>query len=117
MGRYFALTLNMLVPAVAKNKTRKPAFMKINLGLWVISLIFVIGVAYLIQVNSITTKGFEMEKLEQNLTSIKETNKRLELEMASLKSIQTIESEVNTLNLVPSSGVNYFKESKYALEQ
>ena len=91
--------------------------MKINPGFWIISLIFVIGVAYLMQVNSITTKGYEIEKLEQNLLSVKEANKRLELETASLKSIQTIEAEVNTLNFVPSSGVNYFKESKYALEQ
>lgn len=117
MGRYFALTLNLPVQAVNKSKIKKSGFMKINLGFWLLCLTFAVGVAYLVQVNGLATKGYEIKKLEQKLTELKEIDKRLELEMTSLQSIQSIESEVKVLNLVPSSGVNYFKESKYALEQ
>lgn len=119
MGRYFALSLSLPANVPNKNKVkRQPIYnMRINWSFWIVALAFVVGISYLVQVNAITTKGYEIKKMEQLLTEQKETQKRLELEMAELKSIQSIESEVKTLNLVPSGDMNYFKESKYALEQ
>lgn len=79
--------------------------------------LFFLGVVYLLQVNSISTKGYEINKLEQRLVQLKETNTRLELEARTLKAVETIKMEAKILNLVPSRGVNYFLGNDYAFKR
>lgn len=79
--------------------------------------LFMLGVAYLFQVNSLSTKGYEIKKLEQRLLELKETSERLELEARSLKAVETIQGEAKMLNLVPSGGVNYFPGNDYAFQR
>ena len=65
------------------------------------SLLFVLGVAYLLQVGSLSTKGYVIKDLEVRLADLKEQNERLEIEARSLQAIENIETEAHTLNLVP----------------
>ncbi len=109
MGRYFALALNLGGQVQTKPKSQKTKSSKINYGFWIVVLLIVFGIAYLMQVNSTSTKGYEIKKLETKLTGLREQQKRLELEEASLKSIKAIETQVKSLNLVPSENVNYPK--------
>jgi len=83
----------------------------------VLVCLFAFGVAYLIQVNSISTKGYEIKKLEQRLLELKETSERLEFEARSLKSIETIQAQAAVLKLVPSKGVNYTSGNGYAFQR
>lgn len=118
MGRYFALTLGMQAQPQTKIKPKRAALSpKINFGFWVLFLILALGAAYLFSVNDTATKGYQIRGLEKQLVELKEANKRLELEAASLKSIQSIEAQARTLNLVPSGGVNYPQESGYAYKK
>ena len=87
---------------------------KSNKAVWLMVFIVIFAVLYLVEVNSISTKGYEIKNLEKRMTSLQESNKRLELEAASLKSIQTIESDVKVLNFVPSGSVNYIPTQGYA---
>src|SRR3989344_4238913 len=113
MTRYFALALNTgsLAAKTKPAASSRPKFSgrPKNLRSAILSALFVLGVAYLIQVNSISTKGYEIKQLEQN--------ERLELEARSLKAIETIQAQAQALNLVPSQGVNYFSGNGYAFER
>lgn len=116
MGRYFALTLNLPEVKTKSKKTSKvsnwPA-----VGFWLLAVIAFFGLLYLIQVNTLSTKIYEIRSLEKRLTELKESNRRLELEAASLKAIQNIETRVKTLNLVPSGVVKYLGTSEYAIKK
>lgn len=81
------------------------------------AMIFSLGAVYLFQVNSLSTKGYEIKRLEQRLVQLKETSTRLELEARSLKAVETIQTEAKILNLVPSRGVNYFAGNDYAFQR
>lgn len=118
MGRYFALALGIPAQTQTKVKPKKSAAIhRPNFGLWIVFLLGLLGIIYLMQVNSSSTKGYEIKSLERQLTDLKEVNKRLEIETASLKSIQNIEGQVKTLNLVPSGKVYYVGSNGYAYEQ
>ena len=90
---------------------------KINLGYIILASLLVFGVLYLLAVNNISTKGYEIRSLEKRAQELSDSAKRLELEAAELRSIQSIESGVKTLNLVPSAGVDYVKDEGYALNR
>ncbi len=119
MGRYFALTLSLPAAAPSKIKTKKQIsdHGRPTLALWLLAVVVVFGLSYLFLVNSTSTKGYEIKKLERSMSTLRETNKRLELEMAALKSIQHMENTVRTLNLVPSEKVYYVGEQGYAYQR
>lgn len=123
MGRYFALTFNRPVPMFtprAKKRSAEPTragiWPRFNIGTIVLTLVLALGLVYLFLVNSTSTKGYEIKQLEQQLITLKESQKKLEIESATLKSIQNIEQTVKILNLVPSGDVRYVKKPDYAFE-
>jgi hypothetical protein len=126
MGRYFALALGLSTPhqapksQIISDKIRKRSKSVVKnsakIGLLIASLLAVCGIFYLVEVNSTSTKGYEIKTLEKQLTELKETNKRLELEVSSLKAIQNLETTVQTLNLVPSGAMKYAGGRGYAFE-
>lgn len=120
MGRFFALTLHMVGETKPKTKrittSKEVGFKRSNLALWLMGVIVVFGILYVIEVNNISTKGYEIKKLEKTLGELQDSQKKLELEASSLKSMQNIETEVKTLNLVPSNEVKYLTRQGYAFE-
>ena len=76
--------------------------------------LFIAGVLYLLQVNALATRGYEIKKLEKRILELKEANRRLELESTALKSIETIESQARILNFVPSGRVNHVQDSNFS---
>ena len=105
MTRYFALALHAdksytsskPIPA----RSSKAGLRLKNSSFWLMSLLFILGVAYLLQVGSLSTKGYVIKDLEVRLADLKEQNGRLEIEARSLQAIENIETEARTLNLVP----------------
>lgn len=140
MGRHFALTLGLSKQQRTRNsytymsffkqrgkvsgckkriekKSKEMGFLRFNVGTVLVALIFLFGVLYVLQVNSLSTRGYEVKNLEQRMAELKEQNKRLEIEAASLRSIQNIEDDLQALNLVPSTHIEYIFERDYALNQ
>ena len=113
MGRYFALTLE-IPQAKIKMKPKTLKKLSSSFGFVLAGLLIVAGVLYLLETNNLSTKGYEIKKLDKRLIELEERNKRLELEAASLKSIQSIESQIRTLNLVPMTSVDYLGQNGYA---
>ena len=116
MGRYFALALEAPSQIKTKTKAKAVAKVQINWGLWFLAVLVVLSVMYLLEVNTLSTQGYEIKKLERQLVQLKETEKKLQLEGASLQSIQSIQDSVKALNLVPSKAVNYPQQSGYAYQ-
>lgn len=109
MGKFLALTLE-----ARPIQTKSPK--QTTVSIYVFILLAVLGASYLLLVNSLSTKGYEIKKLEKHVVELKEANKRLELESAALQSVQQIEEAVKVLNLVPGKGIKYPSEGGYAYD-
>ncbi len=85
---------------------------KIKMGVFVYLIIFSIifsSLAYVIQINSIVTKGFKIEELEKKANQLRNENKKLEITITQLQSIARAEEVVGRLGLVKSFGIEYLK--------
>ena len=84
-----------------------------NIGFILAMVLTASALFYFVQVNSISTKGYEIKELEKHVQALKESNKRLEIESSALKSIESIQNEAQSLNLVPSGAVKYLPGSEF----
>ncbi len=73
----------------------------------VLIIFFLSGFIYLYQVNDLATKGFEIKEIENKIQSLEENGKKLKIKETELKSMHTIERDVEGLNLVSSKDVSY----------
>lgn len=87
-----------------------------NFGFWIALMLIVVGVLYLLEVNSLSTQGYELERLQSALTEVRGRHDRLEIEAASLKSIQNAGAEIKMLNLVPSENMKYLPPNGFSLK-
>jgi cell division protein FtsL len=67
----------------------------------------VIGISYILQTNSIATRGYEVEQFESKLNSLKNENQNMKNQVAELRSIKNLESEKGKLDAVASSDISY----------
>lgn len=79
----------------------------IGFSLLVLFSLSMLGFFYLQQVQETASQGSEISDLENQLIDIKKQQRSLELESAELRSIQNIEGQLNTLNLVATDHVAY----------
>lgn len=79
----------------------------LGFSLLVLFSLSALGFFYLQQVLETASRGSEISELENNLMDIKTQQRSLELESAELRSIQKIEGQLNTLNLVATDRVAY----------
>lgn len=112
MTRYFALAINSNTPpastAPARRAKRAPWRLKTP-GMWLMLLLFASGAFYLLQTNNVSTKGYEVSKLEARLEELKVLSEKLELEARGLTTIQTIKSDTHILNLVPAADASHVR--------
>ena len=71
------------------------------------SIIFVLGVFYLYQVNDLATMGYEIRDIEKEIYSLSEINKDNRIKEVELKSMYNIEKTAEDLNLVSTKEVTY----------
>jgi len=81
----------------------------LNFNIIVAFLICVVAVLYFIQINSAAAKGFEIKDLEMKIEELKDSNKKLELKTAELKSMTSIKERVGGLNMktLAAGGIDY----------
>lgn len=72
-----------------------------------IILLCCLSLFYLAQSNQTATKGYEIRELEDRLSSLEETNNKLELKAAELQSVKNVEEASKHLNMVPIEKVFY----------
>lgn len=85
------------------------------LNVTLITLLFVFSFAYLVQMNSLSTKGYQIKELESKISDLQQDSKDLELQVFELKSMDNIKSKVSQLNMVKVDKVEYLSPTPVAL--
>lgn len=88
----------------ASQKTRK------NEPLLVFTMAFFlcfIGISYILQTNSIATRGYEVEQYESELGKLKNDNQNMKNQAAELMSMKNLEGEKGKLSAMVPSDINY----------
>ena len=73
----------------------------------VLALIFVFGLLYLFKVNTVSTQGFVISDLESKIEQLERENKRLDVQIASGRSMKSIETRLEGMNLVVAADMQY----------
>jgi hypothetical protein len=71
-----------------------------NLNLWIFGFIACLGLAYLIQVNSLATQGYKIKDLEKKVVELKHSKSDLELEALALQSVGNIKLKMDEMGMV-----------------
>jgi len=82
---------------------------------WIV-VIVALGLVYLFQLNTLSTKGYEIREVEQEINQLEIQYKHLEHQVSNLQSINRIKQEASLLNFVPASDVTYINASDFALK-
>lgn len=105
-------------PQKLQTKRKIFKFGKVNLQVFNITLgvmIVVMGVSYLVQINGLATKGYQIKELEQQIAELKEYNSDLELEALSLQSMESVKDKVASLGLVEVGEMQYLNPTPVAV--
>lgn len=100
--------------SLTNKKTKQLNVFKWNIAL--LGLITLMGITYLFIVNSLSTAGFKIRNLEQQVAKLEEENKHLQILSSDLGSIDKIQETAKQLNFVPVTNVSYLKDSDFALK-
>lgn len=81
-------------------------------GILALMLVGALGFFYLQQVVNTASQGTDIHHLESEITNLRERQRELELEGASLRSLQAVEDRVEKLNLVTTDQVSYLAPTR-----
>lgn len=101
-----ALTLNYAV------RTERFLPVKLNLRIfWVLSFISIISflVLYIFQINSIISKGYQIQNLRKRLDGTAKENRILEINYSQTKSLENVEKKAQELGFEKIGKTNYFQ--------
>ena len=115
MSKFFHLAKRPLKKIQRKRKFSF-SFMNLpSLNFVVISLIIVFAVTYLVQINGLATKGYQIKELEKTVDGLKQEKADLELEALSLQSMGVVKAKVNELGMVITGEQEYLNPTPVAV--
>jgi hypothetical protein len=76
-------------------------------GLVTLGLLVFLVVFYLVQTNSVATKGYEIKELGKQVESLKQSSRKLEVEAAELQSIKKFEQNFPANSFVAVEKIEY----------
>lgn len=99
-------------------KTHKQTLRQKRLALraWMVStscrvsllgVIAVFGVMYLMQMSSVSTKGFTMSELQSTIQTLQHETRALDVEIAESRSLSSVQERLAGMNMVVSDSVEY----------
>ena len=119
MGKHFALTFQLPMygrtarpqAGSIKKKMNSIKFRTDFVGMAVLVLLVGSVLGYLIQVNNFSTKGYEINRLQSQLTALQEQHDKLQVQAAEAQSIQRIQNDPAVLNMVPTGQMTYIQST------
>ncbi len=81
------------------------------LSFFLVAFVCVAATSYILQMTSVSTKGYEVERYEKKLEDLKRENQKLQIELADLNSIYKIEESSKRLSKVSPKDINYIISS------
>lgn len=67
----------------------------------------VFGILYVVQTSSLSTKGYEISDIEKQIQVLEQDNQRLEFEIATNRSMQSIQDRLKDMNLIAMGDAKY----------
>jgi cell division protein FtsL len=111
MGKYFALSMQIpLQQSEVKKRTYSPKKIE-RIGFVLAVLCVTLAVSQLFQVNSFSTKGFEIRNLQKDVAELAERNKKLQIQAAELQSLHRIGNEPETSGMTSVTAVTYIQNT------
>ena len=110
MPKFFHLT--RIQKRKVKRKRNNGVFSLINYKAFntvVFGSLIVIFLFYLIQINSLATKGYIISELEQDLLSLKKRSSTLEAQVLTLQTTNGMGERLEDLGMVTTANVEYLK--------
>jgi hypothetical protein len=94
-----------------KKQTKSGIKSRTNFVVKALIIVFLVGsiFLYLLQINSLATKGFKIQKLEQKVNVLQTKNKKLSLRAIKLRSMAELNEKVRNLDMVPISQYSYLE--------
>ncbi len=71
------------------------------------SLVLLIGLAYIAQVNHSATQGYRMRHLDNEISALRIQNEQLDYQVAQLQSVQSVTMRLKMLGLVETHKTRY----------
>ena len=72
-----------------------------------VTVVALFGVMYVVQISSASTKGYEISDLNKQIQSLEQENQRLEFEVATHRSMKSIQERLQGTNLVVADDIQY----------
>lgn len=93
---------------VRKKTTKEPVrFGRITVSVITILILFLLGLFYILQVNEVSTMGYEINNNDHRIRELEDQEKQLKVEEAKLKALQGLEGEIEKLNYDPADNIGY----------
>jgi len=77
--------------------------------IWLMIACAVFGLAYVLQVSSVSNRGFKINNLEKQISALKTANQELELQAASVQSLESLNNKIQKLNMVMPEKIEYLR--------
>jgi len=96
-----------------KKQTKSEIKSRTNFIIKMLIIVFLVGsiFLYLLQINSLATKGFKIQKLEQQVNLLQTKNEKLSLQAIKLRSMAELNEKVRNLDMVPISQYSYLEST------
>jgi len=113
MSKYFSFCNNKQKRLNQGKKARRARCLDLNLTVRVFLLgaVFLSVFAYVLTVNNGSVKGFEISKLESQITDLNRQNQELSDKVEATKTLSNLEEKVKNLNMVSVSKIEYLNVS------
>lgn len=115
MSKFFHLTKRTPQSPGKKRVSTYSGFDFKIIKVMICTLIFFFGVGYLLQVNSLATRGYKIKELEKRVEELKQEKSDLELETLSLQSMSAVQDKVNNLGMVVIEKADYLQPTPVAI--
>lgn len=107
MNKY-ALTLGTHVPASSRSLARSYSTRRHRLWIALPVLVFLLfGTFYVLTVNHTAAQGYRMREVENLIEDLNMQNKKMELKVAELQSIKSVQARIGSEQFIPVSHIQY----------
>lgn len=113
MGKHFQLARTMQSYKPRRQSSPAEAILAETniqtIGYIAFGVLIVLAFLYLIQVNTFSTKGYEIHNLQKQITRLQEQNKKIAIESSLLQSLSRIEADPQSSIMVPVTQIGYIR--------
>ena len=107
--------LTLAISSGPKRKIKSSVSPKV-LNLSLLTAIGLFGFLYFFQMNFLSTSGYQIRRMETQLSVLEDQQKTLQLQASESQSIIRVQAQSQKLNFVPVTNVTYLKDSDFALK-